>query len=106
MQEITFQTRTPKKGKDIVDVRYDCACGCHPIARYERGSAQSGSQHCCCGIAHFAGGDADAQLRKYLQDRQADGQDEPGKRYGFGRASVKAPWGEELQVAYAIPASG
>jgi hypothetical protein len=103
MTQIKFQVRSPKKGRDVVDVRYDCACGCHPMARYERGSVQSGSQHCCCGIVHFAGAEADAQLHRYLQERQADGRDEPGKRYEFGAASVKAPWGEDLPVAYAVP---
>ncbi len=100
---IEFKVR-PGKNKDLVDVRYECACGCKPAARYERGSAKSGSQHCRCGIVHFAGGDPELQLKTYLQDRQADGRDEPGKRYDLARASVKAPWGEELQVAYAVPA--
>ncbi len=103
MKEIKFQARLPKQAIDAVDVRYDCACGCKPAARYERGSAQSGSQHCCCGIVHFAGAGAEAQLRLYLQARQADGRDEPGKRYEFGHATVKAPWDEELPVAYAVP---
>ncbi len=105
MTEIKFQVRSPKKGKDIVDVRYDCVCGCHPMARYERGSAQSGSQHCCCGIVHFAGADAGTQIQKYLQERQADGRDGPDKRYELAQTSVKVPWGEELTVAYAQPAS-
>ena len=103
MTEIAFQVRLPKKGKDIVDVRYDCVCGCHPMARYERGSAQSGRQHCCCGIVHFAGADAGAQLRKYLDERKADGRDTPELKYEVSNASVKAPWGEMLTVTYAEP---
>ena len=103
--ELKFTVRQGKKDPDLAEVRYDCACGCHPTARYTRGAAQAGSQHCCCGTAHFAGPDADAQLRKYLEKRRAEGLDELVKGHEFGHATVKAPWGGQIEVAYSIPRS-
>ncbi|MBI4307087.1 MAG: hypothetical protein HY678_12280 [Chloroflexi bacterium] len=101
--DIKFSVRQSKKDKDVVEVRYDCSCGCHPNARYRRGSADAAHEHCCCGIAHFAGADAAAQLERYLSDRRLQGIDPPEREYSVQTSNVRAPWGEELAVAYAIP---
>ena len=101
--ELKFRVLTGRKNIDLAEVRYDCACGCRPTATYARGSGQAGSQHCCCGIVHFVGPDADAALRGYLDERKAKGMDELVKGWEFKQASVRAPWGTDIEVAYAMP---
>ncbi|MBI2965614.1 MAG: hypothetical protein HYY34_05370 [Chloroflexi bacterium] len=103
---IKFSAKSPGKKSDAVEVRYDCACGCHPVARYTRGSTEAGHEHCCCGIVHFAGQAAESQLRSYLAERKADGRDTPETRYSLALDSVRAPWGESIEIAYAVPTSG
>jgi hypothetical protein len=103
---IEFSATSLRKVRDAVEVSYDCACGCHPVARYTRGSAEAGHEHCCCGIVHFAGQAAESQLQSYLAERKADGRDSPETKYSVQLASVRSPWGEPIEVAYALPASG
>ena len=40
-----FVVRTLKNKPDVIEVRYDCACGCKPRARYQRGSDEAGHEH-------------------------------------------------------------
>lgn len=95
-------TVRPMQGGTTCHVSYACDCGCKPGARYVRGSAEAGHEHCCCGKVHFAGSNAREQLEAYLEQRRLSGEDE-GIAYTFGEQTVAAPWGESLPVAYAIP---
>ncbi|MCX6024500.1 MAG: hypothetical protein NTZ05_22765 [Chloroflexi bacterium] len=100
-EDLVFAVRLLRDGVTAV-VGYNCACGCKPQARYQKDAAESGHEHCCCGLAHFAGSDASRQLQDYLAQRRADGLD--GDRvYELGERQVEAPWGGPLAVAFAIP---
>lgn len=101
--ELKFTVRQGRKDTDMVEVKYDCACGCHPVAIYVREDTKAGSQHCCCGIVHFVGPDAEAQLRKYMDDRKAQGLDGSITKHEFRQTAVTAHWGAEIEVAYAVP---
>ena len=100
-----FIVRQLAQRPDTILVRYDCGCGCKPNAEYRRGSDSVEHEHCCCGIVHFAGQAAESQLRSYLAERKADGRDAPETEYSLALASVRAPWGESIEVAYAVPTS-
>ena len=93
-----------KKGEssDQLVVSYSCDCGCKPEARFTKGTAESGHEHCCCGKVHFAGTNAERELKDYLADRRSKGQDD-GLGYDLAIESVKAPWGDRVPVAYALP---
>ena len=97
-----FMVRTPLNRPDTVEVRYDCECGCKPRARYLRGSAESGHEHCCCGLVHFVGVQAGAHLATYLEDRRSQGLDSD-VTYSVHSQSVQAPWGDPVSIAYALP---
>lgn len=102
---IKLMARKAKKNRDAVEVHYECQCGCHPVATYLRGSADTGREHCCCGIVHFAGPLAEEKLRSYLTTRKDDGIDGPEVVYTVSSASLRAPWGDSVEVAYAEPAA-
>ncbi|MBI4336980.1 MAG: hypothetical protein HY683_04035 [Chloroflexi bacterium] len=97
-----FTVRSPMNKPDVVEVRYDCACGCKPRARYTRGTSEAGHEHCCCGIVHFVGAEASKHLEGYLAERRAKGED-ADMVYTQHRQQVTAPWGEPVEVAYALP---
>ncbi len=97
-----FIARSPKNQPDVLEVRYDCACGCKPGARYRRGTLEAGHEHCCCGNVHFVGAQALERLQAYLAERRAAGQD-ADLAYTLDTQQVRAPWGEEVPVAFAQP---
>ncbi|MBI4233422.1 MAG: hypothetical protein HY686_03180 [Chloroflexi bacterium] len=97
-----FVVRALPNRPDTLEVRYNCECGCKPRARYQRGSSEAGHEHCCCGRVHFVGARAQQQLQAYLAERQAHGEDADLK-YAIHAQEVKAPWGEAVPVAYALP---
>jgi hypothetical protein len=99
--KLKFKTKNAGS-RDQLAVTYACDCGCKPEARYERGSDEAGHEHCCCGKVHFAGPNAERELRDYLAARRKDGEDD-GLGYDISLESVKAPWGEKVPVAYALP---
>ena len=74
MKSVEFIVRTPMNKPDVVEVRYDCDCGCRPRARYQRGSGEAGHDQCCCGRVHFVGTDAQGRLEAYLQEQGASGE--------------------------------
>ena len=98
-----FSVRTPRNRVDTVEVRYDCACGCKPRARYERGTDDAGYEHCCCGQIHFVGASAEERLKLYLDERSKSGLDEDIGGYTFYSQQISAPWGDLVPVAYAVP---
>jgi hypothetical protein len=100
---LSFVVRSPLNKPDVVEVRYDCACGCKPRARYQRGADDAGHEHCCCGNVHFVGSKAEDRLKGYLEERLAQGQDSDVGGYTTYAVQVTAPWGERVPVAYAIP---
>ncbi|MBI2166077.1 MAG: hypothetical protein HYU29_06720 [Chloroflexi bacterium] len=95
-----FFVRVPLNKPSTVEVRYDCACGCKPRARFERGSSQAGFEHCCCGRVHFVGDEAVPQLEVYLRDRRTSGKD--SRSYALSQYQVTAPWGP-VPVAFGTP---
>ena len=98
-----FIVRTPRNKPDVVDVRYNCACGCKPRARYQQGTDEADYEHCCCGIAHFVGALAEERLNSYLAERAAQGMDDDVGGYSIHTEEVAAPWGQPVAVAYALP---
>jgi hypothetical protein len=97
-----FIVRSPANQPDVVEVRYDCACGCKPRARYRRGADEANHEHCCC-IVHFVGAKASDRLDAYLADRATRHEDDDVGGYTRHQASVTAPWGDAVPVAYALP---
>ncbi len=92
-----YVVRSPMNRPDVVEVRYDCECGCKPRARYERGSGEAVHEQCCCGRIHCVGTDALHKLETYLQ------QERRGEAYSVSVQQVTAPWGEEVAVAFGLP---
>ncbi|GEM_PF-914540 len=99
--ELKFKARKTESN-DEMSITYSCDCGCQPEARYKKGTSQSGHEHCCCGKVHFAGPHAEQELDAYLADRRKKGEDE-GLGYDIKSGSIKAPWGDAIPVAYALP---
>ena len=97
-----YVVRSPMNKPDVVEVRYDCECGCKPRARYQQGTAEAGHNQCCCGRVHFVGVDAAGRLHTYLEERRAQGED-AGLNYTVTVEEVNAPWGETVPVAFGIP---
>ena len=98
-----FIVRSPRNKPGVVEVRYDCACGCKPRASFERGSDEANFEHCCCGQVHFVGAQAEERLKTYLDERSAQGMDSEIGGYSIHTQQVEAPWGEPVPVAYAVP---
>ena len=95
-----FVVRILKNKPDVIEVRYDCACGCKPRARYQRGTEEAGHEHCCCGQVHFVGEQATQHLEAYLAERRAT--EEDTRQYTVTEYPVAAPWGA-VPVAFGIP---
>ncbi|MDA0988033.1 MAG: hypothetical protein O2783_02615 [Chloroflexi bacterium] len=98
-----FMARSPRNKPDVVEVRYDCACGCKPRARYQRGTDEANHEHCCCGLVHFVGVQAEERLKTYLDERSSQGLDAEVGAYSIHSQHVEAPWGEPVSVVYAVP---
>lgn len=103
MADLQFVVRSPANQPDVVEVRYDCACGCKPRARYRRGAQEASYEHCCCGNVHFVGAQAAQRLEAYLAERRAKGEDADVDGYTTHSSQVTAPWGEPVTVAYGVP---
>lgn len=97
-----FIVRSPLNQPDVAEVRYDCPCGCKPRARYTRNTEDAGHEHCCCGIVHFIGAEAVKRLQEYMADRATRDMD-AGLKYTYHTQDVKAPWGQNITVAYGLP---
>lgn len=97
-----FIVRALPNRPGTLEARYDCACGCKPRARYEKGTSEAGHEHCCCGNVHFVGSDATQKLQAYLADRQIKGED-AGLIYAIERGQLQAPWGQPVDWAFAVP---
>ncbi len=97
-----FTVHSARNQADLIEVRYECECGCKPRARYHRGTDEAGHEHCCCGRVHFVGARAGERLRDYLAERRAQGED-TDMVYTCYTSKVEASWGESVSVAYALP---
>ena len=97
-----FTVHTSKYQKDTIEVRYDCDCGCKPRAKYQREQETAAYEHCCCGRIHFVGVGAETYLSTYLENRRNQGED-TALVYELASKLMDTPWGEPVQVAYAIP---
>src|SRR5262245_60619510 len=97
-----FHVRALPNKPDTLEARYDCPCGCKPRARYQKGTSDAGHEHCCCGRVHFVGADATGKMQAYLDERKANGQD-VGLHYSFESGHIKAPWGDAVSWAFAVP---
>lgn len=100
---MNFIVRSLPAQPDVMEVRYDCECGCKPRARHRRGTDEAGHEHCCCGRVHFVGARAEERLRTYLAERRDRGED-ADMVYTLHVQVVQAPWGGPVTVAYGLPA--
>ena len=100
---MVFIVQSPRNNPDVVEVRYDCQCGCKPRARYKRGTDEANHEHCCCGQVHFVGARAEERLKAYLEERSTQDLDSELGGYTIHAEDVQAPWGEPVQVSYAVP---
>ena len=101
---ISFQAADDPSGEGkFVDVAYVCVCGCRPGARVMAGSGEFASEHCCCGRVHFAGADAEGQLRAYMADRAKTDMDADVAPYVYSEAEAVTESGVSVAVAYAQP---
>ena len=103
MEKLKFIVRSPANKPDVLEVRYNCSCGCKPRARYQKGTDAAAYEHCCCGQVHFVGHNADQRLKDYLAERATQGLDAEIGGYQISSERVEATWGEAVDVAYAIP---
>lgn len=87
---------------DTMLVRYDCICGCKPNAEHRKGTQEVGHEHCCCGNVHFVGPNARAHLEAYLAERAPQHLDDEINGHTLYETEVKAPWGEQIPVAYGL----
>lgn len=97
-----FVVRALPNRPNTLEARYDCACGCKPRARYEKGTADAGHEHCCCGNVHFVGSEAEHKMQAYLAERKTKGED-VGLSYSVERGQLQAPWGQPVEWAFAVP---
>jgi len=67
---------------------YSCPCGCQPRVSYEHGGPEA-TDACCCGNHFAVGPRATASLESKPRDR-------------LEVQTFLAPWGEELQAAWAL----
>lgn len=100
---LEFRVQEPTESEAYVDVEYSCPCGCQPGARYELGSEESASEHCCCGRVHFAGENAEQQLQSYMDKRAETDMDADVSPYVYTRTDVTTSRGVKVPVAYAQP---
>ncbi|MDP6605683.1 MAG: hypothetical protein QF664_05435 [Dehalococcoidia bacterium] len=76
------------------NVNYDCYCGCDAGIAFDRADAEQEAGSCCCGNLIQVGAGAVARLNRQLTDPAA---------YRIAVQSVAMPWGEQSDVALAIP---
>lgn len=100
---LVFEAKVPSDLEGYVDVEYQCPCGCQPGARYQMGADKAASEHCCCGRVHFAGKNAEEQLRAYMDERAKTRMDEDVSPYVYTQTEVTTPSGVKVPVAYAQP---
>ena len=97
-----YVVRSPMNRPDVVEVRYDCECGCKPRAKYQQGTTDASYEQCCCGRVHFLGIEARSRLETYLEERRSRGEIE-GMSYTLTVEEVTAPWGQSVPVAFGVP---
>jgi YHS domain-containing protein len=101
---ITFTATDDPSGENkFVDVAYVCVCGCTPGARVMTGSGEATSEHCCCGRVHFAGNNAESELRSYMSERAETNMDADVEPYVYSESQAVSESGERVMVAYAQP---
>ena len=71
-----------------IEAAYVCPCGCHPSVTYSRGDPAA-HEGCCCGNQFAVGVDASSEVELPADFRK--------EVQTFG-----APWGDELEAAWAI----
>lgn len=97
-----YIVRRPMNKLDVVEVGYDCHCGCEPRARYQRGTANVGRDHCCCVRTHFVGQQSLHQMEAYLEQRRTSCE-YVGLNYVIAVDEFNAPWGEPIPIIVAVP---
>ncbi len=101
---ISFEAWDDPSGEgEFVDVAYVCVCGCRPGARVIAGAGEFASEHCCCGRVHFAGDNAEVELRAYMADRAKTDMDADVAPYVYAEAEAVTESGVSMSVAYAQP---
>ena len=73
---------------ETIRAGYDCPCGCHPEIAYKHGAGVA-NEGCCCGNQFVVGPGTSGQLI-------------PQDGFATEVERFEAPWGEELEAAWAI----
>ncbi len=76
------------------DVNYACYCGCEAGFALDRSIREAEPARCCCGNAMLVGEDAGQRLLASLDDES---------EYRLDLRLVDLPWGDQPEVALAIP---
>jgi YHS domain-containing protein len=82
---------TPRTESEVL-AGYSCSCGCTPQVTYARGGPEA-TDACCCGNQFVVGPRATTRVASGPADR-------------IETQIFAAPWGEELQAAWALVADG
>lgn len=76
------------------NVNYDCYCGCDAGFAVDRSSEDAAPEGCCCGNQILVGDGAAERLRAQLDPRFS---------YRVDVRAEQMPWGDEAEVALAVP---
>ena len=85
-----MELKVAARSETKVEAGYDCPCGCTPSVMYSRGSGAV-EEGCCCGNHFVVGPGAYSKIQLQLKD-------------GFHAEAemFAAPWGDQLEAAWAI----
>ncbi len=83
-----MQLKLTDRSASTIEAGYECPCGCTPAITYQRDSAPV-EEGCCCGNQFAVGPNASSRIQL---------------KEGFHAEteSFKAPWGDQLEAAWAI----
>lgn len=76
------------------NVNYDCYCGCDAGFALDRSAEDPAPEGCCCGNQILVGEAAGERLGAHL---------DPRFTYRLDVRSERMPWGENAEVALAVP---
>jgi hypothetical protein len=67
------------------------------------GPVEFGREHCCSGRVHFAGDDAEGQIRSYMAERAEMNMDEDVAPYVYARTEAMTVSGKSVAISCAQP---
>jgi len=83
-----MQLKLIRQSETTLEAGYECPCGCTPAVLYSQGS-ESVEEGCCCGNQFVVGPAASSKLQ-------------PKEGFHVEAKNFAAPWGEQLEAAWAI----